>query len=138
VRRYNDDTPTPPFLAAPEGTRLVCALGEEDLRAASALEGDASDESAIRNATVCVGARDREGRLVAMARALSDTRSALVWPTCVAEGWRDSAARDAVRDAVTRLLFAHPAIRRASITRAAQEDLRVSESTFRSSGNPSA
>ena len=81
VRQANPTVPTPTFLEAPEGIRLLCALGPERIEEALSLlagtywnEGVPRDvvARAILSASAWVGACDSSGAIVAMARALSD------------------------------------------------------------------
>jgi predicted GNAT family N-acyltransferase len=107
----------------PNGTRLVCELGEADIRAAVALVADEYWNAgvdgerlarAMRGSTVLVGALDPEGRLVATARALSDgARSAWVGDVCVARDWRGKG----LGQAIVRLILEHPRVRDADRVR---------------------
>jgi nitroimidazol reductase NimA-like FMN-containing flavoprotein (pyridoxamine 5'-phosphate oxidase superfamily)/GNAT superfamily N-acetyltransferase len=120
VSDANPDTPTPAFLAAPGGARLVCSLQPSDAPAAADLLagaywlGDHPRERVIAahlGATAWVGARDAAGRLVATARALSDNaRTAWIYDVMVAPTWRGRG----LGQAVVRLLLDHPSVRNAA------------------------
>jgi len=100
----------------PHGTRLMCELGEAEVRAAVALvAGEYWNVGvdperlarAMRGSTVLVAAVDPQGRVVATGRALSDcARSAWVGDVCVAKEWRGKGLGKAV---VARLLE-HPRV----------------------------
>jgi nitroimidazol reductase NimA-like FMN-containing flavoprotein (pyridoxamine 5'-phosphate oxidase superfamily)/GNAT superfamily N-acetyltransferase len=117
VRAANPAAPTPPFLAAPDGVRLDCAPGPCDAAAAAALLADAYWSTGLDAATIAraqlgasawVGARDRDGRLVATARAISDgVKWAAVFDVMVAPAFRGRG----VGEAVVRLLIDHPRVR---------------------------
>jgi nitroimidazol reductase NimA-like FMN-containing flavoprotein (pyridoxamine 5'-phosphate oxidase superfamily) len=117
VLAANPGVPRPSFLAAPDGTRLVCALGEADVAAATGLLADANRLEGLARQTVgrallastaWVGARDASGALIATARAMSDgAMRAFVDDVCVAKGWRERG----VENAVMRLLLDHPRVR---------------------------
>lgn len=111
------DTPTPAFLAASEGLQLRATLthGEKE-QAVNLLVGTYWNEgvprervaAAVHAATVNVGARDAEGRLVAHARAMSDrTKYAWIYDVVVDPPWRGKG----VGQAVMRFLLAHPLVR---------------------------
>lgn len=109
--------PLPPFLEAPEGVSLRCALGEPEIGPAlSLLEGSywttglTRDEIAAshRESDAWVGAFVGS-ELVGTARALSDwSRVAWVYDVVV----RPNARGRGVGAALTRLLLDHPALRR--------------------------
>jgi len=102
---------------------FLCALSDDDAADAAALVageywnvGVAPErlERAMRGSTALVGARDRSGRLVAVARALSDgARSAWVGDVCVAPDWRGRG----LGQAVVRSLLDHPRVRDADRVR---------------------
>jgi len=107
----------------PHGTTLVAALDDAGIRDAVALveheywnEGIPAErlERAMRGSTVVVAARAPEGRLVAVARALSDgARAAWVGDVCVARDWRGRG----VGEALVRFLLDHPRVRDADRVR---------------------
>lgn len=117
LRRGNPGTPTPEFLRGPAGARLCCALTPADLDGALDLLRDhdwnvgvapAALARAHTGATAWVGAHDQDGRLVATARAISDSgKFAYVGDVAVAPAWRGRG----VGAAVVRLLLAHPQVR---------------------------
>jgi nitroimidazol reductase NimA-like FMN-containing flavoprotein (pyridoxamine 5'-phosphate oxidase superfamily)/ribosomal protein S18 acetylase RimI-like enzyme len=117
LRRANPDTPTPEFLRGPAGARLCCALGPGDLDGAMALLVDqywnvgltpAALARAQPGSTAWVGAHDEHGRLVATARAVTDTgKFAYVGDVAVAPQWRGRG----LGSAVVRLLLGHPQVR---------------------------
>lgn len=128
IRQANPSVPAPSFLVAPEGTRLQCALGPEHLEEAISLLGGtcwneglprAAVSQALLGASAWVGARDRTGALVAMARAVSDTsKVAWIYDVVVRPDWRGRG----VGKAVLRLLLDHPAVRHARKVRLATRD----------------
>jgi len=107
----------------PDGTTLVAALDDAAIREAVALveheywnEGVPAErlERALRGSTVVVAARDPGGRLVAVARALSDgARAAWIGDVCVARDWRGRG----VGEALVRFLLDHPRVRDADRVR---------------------
>lgn len=107
----------PDFLRGPGNTWLCCALEEDDADAAVALLRDAywnswpTDDEIRRShlgSTAWVGARDDHGRLVATARALSDSgKFALIYDVMVAAEHRGRG----LGDALLRLLLQHPRLR---------------------------
>lgn len=117
--RASAKTPTPRFLAAPEGVTLTCQPhGDDDVRGAVAMLADAywnapsinAEElaTAHRRSTAWVGARDASGALCATARAISDgAKHAWIYDVMVREGFRGRG----LGTAVTRLLLDHPAVR---------------------------
>lgn len=119
VLSANPDTPLPPFLRAPEGVALAPALGPEDASAAVDLLAGAYWNAGMSRgdiarahlgSTAWVGARDRDGALIATARAISDQgKRAWIYDVAVAPARRGQG----IGDAVVRLLLAHPAVRRA-------------------------
>jgi ribosomal protein S18 acetylase RimI-like enzyme len=120
-----------PVFAGPHGTRLVYALDEGAIREAALLvqheywnEGVALErlERAMRGSTALVGAKDDGGRLVAVARALSDgARSAWIGDVCVARPWRGRG----LGLAVVRLLLDHPRVRDADRVRLNTRDAQA-------------
>ncbi len=127
IREANPDAPTPAFLAAPDGLRLAVALGEGDAEQAHrllageywwAITPGADVAEAQRASTAWVGAHDRDGRLVAMARAVSDLRSAWIYDVVVEEGLRGRG----LGRRIVELLLQHPAVRRAPIVRLSTRD----------------
>ncbi|MBI6545596.1 MAG: GNAT family N-acetyltransferase [Cyanobacteria bacterium NC_groundwater_1444_Ag_S-0.65um_54_12] len=128
VRQANPAVPTPPFLEAPEGIRLLCALSTDQSAAAlSLLEGtywnagipDAVAARALLSSAAWVGAQDSSGTLVAMARAISDTAmSAWIYDVVVRSDWRGKG----VGKAIMRLLLDHPAVRNARKVRLSTRD----------------
>jgi nitroimidazol reductase NimA-like FMN-containing flavoprotein (pyridoxamine 5'-phosphate oxidase superfamily) len=115
VRAANPTTPVPSFLAAPEGARLVCSLGDDALPEALRLHGgDGRDEEPaaiarrLRGAQAWVGARDvATGALVASAAAAGDGDD-VAWVSDVAIA--PSASRE-IEGALLRLLRDHPSVR---------------------------
>ena len=112
--------PLPAFLAARglEGrVTLTCAPGPQDAEAAAELVFGTYWNEGFSRATLTqvhlgssawVGARDASGRLVATARAISDTgKRAWVYDVLVAPAWRGQR----LGEAVMRLLLDHPAVR---------------------------
>jgi nitroimidazol reductase NimA-like FMN-containing flavoprotein (pyridoxamine 5'-phosphate oxidase superfamily)/GNAT superfamily N-acetyltransferase len=119
LREANPDTPRPRFLDAPEGAELSVKLREDEASAAAALvEGAYWNTEMPREAIALahlgspawVGARDREGRLIATARAIGDAAKRVwIYDVMVAPAWRGRG----LGAAVVRLLLDHPAVRRA-------------------------
>lgn len=118
IRAANPDAPPPPFLDGPLGVTLHAWLPPSAADAAAAMLVDeywntgvfGHDElaRAHRGSTAWVGARDRTGRLIASARAISDgAKLAWIYDVVVAPGWR----RGGLGQAVVRLLLDHPALR---------------------------
>lgn len=113
----NPRVPRPDFLQAPEGVRLYCALGERDADEAMEMlrptywQEETKPETIRRSllgSTAWVGARDERGRLVAMARAMSDgAKLAWIYDVIVV----DERHRRGLGTAVVRLLLDHPAVR---------------------------
>jgi len=118
VREANPDTPLPAFLAAADGVSLACALGPRDVDAALELLHGAYWNEGVPRADLArahlgsqawVGARDRDGRLVATARAASDQgKRAWIYDVMVARAHRGRG----LGARVLSLLLAHPAVRR--------------------------
>ncbi len=118
VRDANPAAPTPPFLSAPEGIRLAVALRDGDAAQAERLlageywwDGMGLPRALIgpaqRAAQAWVGAHDRAGRLLAMARAVSDGRSAWISDVVVEHAVR----RLGLGRRLMALLLDHPAVR---------------------------
>ena len=128
VRQANPSAPTPTFLDAPSGARLLCALDEERIEEALSLlqgtywnEGARRDEvaRALLSASAWVGAQDSSGALVAMARAVTDTsKAAWIYDVVVRSDWRGKG----VGKAVMRLLLDHPVVRHTRKVRLATRD----------------
>jgi ribosomal protein S18 acetylase RimI-like enzyme/nitroimidazol reductase NimA-like FMN-containing flavoprotein (pyridoxamine 5'-phosphate oxidase superfamily) len=118
VRLANPGTPVPPALQAPAGLVLSTALGPEAVgEALGLLEGsywtrDLPSEAIARalvGSSAWVGARSAEGRLVGMARALSDgARNAWIYDVIVHPEYRGRG----LGKALTRLVLEHPAVRK--------------------------
>jgi GNAT superfamily N-acetyltransferase len=127
----NPAAPAPRFLAAPDGARLICALGPADLdEAVELLAGAYWNENVDRQliaraqlgATAWVGARDRDGRLVASARAITDgAKWAGLFDVMVAPGWRGRG----LGEALVRLLVDHPRVRGARRVWLATKDAQL-------------
>jgi nitroimidazol reductase NimA-like FMN-containing flavoprotein (pyridoxamine 5'-phosphate oxidase superfamily)/ribosomal protein S18 acetylase RimI-like enzyme len=118
IREANPRIPEPPFLAAPEGIRLAVALREGDAEQAGRLlateywwQGSPADRipPVQRASTAWVGAHDRDGRLVAMARATSDGWTAWIYDVVVAPALRGRG----LGKRIVGLALDHPAVRRA-------------------------
>ena len=132
VRAASPETPTPPFLSAPDGCRLICAMGPHDgpetvrLLEQTWVVGIAprSWEDAHRHSSAWVGARDDVGGLIATARAVSDwVRNAWIYDVVVAPEWR----RRKLGTALMWVLLEHPSMREVSrITLRATEQARAS------------
>jgi len=127
IREANPTAPTPAFLTAPEGLRLAVALREGDAEQASrllsgqywwTLTPQASIAAAQRASTAWVGAHDGDGRLVAMARAMSDLRSAWIYDVVVDEALRGRG----LGRRIVELLLQHPAVRGAAFVRLSTRD----------------
>ncbi|MBE7449512.1 MAG: GNAT family N-acetyltransferase [Kofleriaceae bacterium] len=123
IRAANPAAPTPAFLAAPAGADrdgvtlhawLPPALAED---AAELLVDAYWNQGAFTRAELVrahrsggpwVGARDRAGRLVASARAVSDGgKRAWLYDVIIAPAWRGRG----LGQAVTRLVLDHPEVR---------------------------
>lgn len=116
VRRASPTLPAPPFLQAPEGIALWCALEPSAEPDAVGMLGQTwrveltpqAWGEAHRHSSAWVGARDRLGKLCATARAVSDwSRDAWIYDVMVDPSVR---ARGVGR-ALLRLLLEHPALR---------------------------
>jgi ribosomal protein S18 acetylase RimI-like enzyme len=127
VREANPAAPTPAFLAAPEGLRLAVALRDGDAEQARRLlagqywwEGtpDLQIVPAQRASSAWVGAHDAQGRLVAMARAVSDGWAAWIYDVVVAEALRGRGLGLRIME----LLLQHPSVRRAAFVRLSTRD----------------
>jgi ribosomal protein S18 acetylase RimI-like enzyme len=118
IREANPGVPDPAFLSAPEGIRLAVALGEGDAEEARRLlapeywwEGSPAERipPVQRASAAWVGARDRDGRLAAMARATSDGWTAWIYDVVVAPELRGRG----LGKRIVKLVLDHPAVRRA-------------------------
>lgn len=128
LRDANPTTGTPPFLEGPRGTRLVCAMGAEQLpQVVGLLEGEywndvfTKDELASSHlgSAAWVGAVDLDGVVVGSARAISDgAKYAWVYDVVVRKEWRGRG----VGQALMRLLLDHPAVRRCARIRLGTRD----------------
>jgi ribosomal protein S18 acetylase RimI-like enzyme len=118
IRAANPEAPPPPFLAAPPDTTLHGWLPPAAAAEAAALlvdeywnTGAFTAEQLARahhGSPAWVGARDRDGRLIASARALADGgKLAWIYDVVVAEAWRGLG----LGKAVMRLLLDHPQVR---------------------------
>lgn len=107
----------PAFLRGPAGTRLCCRPRASEIASAVALvereywNVATSRETLVRaheRAPIWVGARDRDGRLIATARASSDGgKHAWIYDVAVDPSWRGRG----LGGAVIQLLLDHPQIR---------------------------
>lgn len=128
VRDANPTTGTPPFLDAPAGVRLVCAMGREHLsQVVDLLAGEywndvfTKEELAASHlgSAAWVGAVDSTGLVVGSARAISDcAKYAWVYDVVVRNAWRGRG----VGQALMRLLLDHPAVRRCARVRLGTRD----------------
>lgn len=128
LRRGHPQLPAPAFLRAPEGARLCCAMGPEQLDGALALLVEQYWNLDIPRATVArghlnasawVGAHAQDGQLIATARAVSDGgRFAYVLDVAVAQGWQGRG----LGTAVMQLLLDHPVVRGARVIRLRTRD----------------
>ena len=123
------DLPRPRFLPPPreDGVTLDFHLEGDALDEAAALIAEAywlegTAPAMVRRSlgppSVAVGARDRDGKLVGFARALSDGRVAWIYDVFVAPEWRGRG----VGHAVTKLLLDHPAVRNVKSVRLKTRD----------------
>jgi nitroimidazol reductase NimA-like FMN-containing flavoprotein (pyridoxamine 5'-phosphate oxidase superfamily)/ribosomal protein S18 acetylase RimI-like enzyme len=127
IREANPGAPVPAFLAAPDGLSLSVTLGAEDAEAARRLlageywwegAGPEGIAPAQQASTAWVGAHDDAGRLVAMARATSDGRTAWIFDVAVAKERRGAGLGRRVME----LILGHPAVRRARYVRLTTRD----------------
>ena len=117
LRAANPDTPTPPFLVAPDGVTLHAWLPADAADAVAVLlDGSywnvglspAQLAAAQRGSTAWIGARDRDGAIVGSARAISDgVKRGWIYDVIVAPAWRGRG----VGQALVRLMLDHPALR---------------------------
>jgi N-acetylglutamate synthase-like GNAT family acetyltransferase/nitroimidazol reductase NimA-like FMN-containing flavoprotein (pyridoxamine 5'-phosphate oxidase superfamily) len=117
IRGASDDDLAIPFLAAPDGVRMVARCDARDEAAMLALlrgqywNRDVSDDRLLRahrGSAAWVGARDTHEQLVATARALADgAKFANLYDVAVHPEWRGRG----VGNAVVRLLVDHPSVR---------------------------
>ncbi len=131
LRDAHPSLPTPEFLRAPAGVRLVCAMDEErdlpsvvDLLADEYWNRGVARSTIVRahpSATAWVGARDASGRAVASARAMSDGKRAWIYDVVVDAAWRGRG----VGQAVVRLLLDHPALREVGEIRLGTRDAQA-------------
>jgi ribosomal protein S18 acetylase RimI-like enzyme/nitroimidazol reductase NimA-like FMN-containing flavoprotein (pyridoxamine 5'-phosphate oxidase superfamily) len=135
IREANPGIPEPAFLAAPHDLRLAVALGEGDAEQARRLlageywwEGSAPERIAPvqRASTAWVGAHDRAGRLVAMARATADGRTAWIYDVLVAPELRGRG----LGKRLLQLLLDHPAVRGAPAVRLTTRDAQAFYAAF--------
>jgi ribosomal protein S18 acetylase RimI-like enzyme len=129
IREANVETPTPGFLAAPEGTSLHVWLPQGRAREAAAMlkpeywNDVFTGEELVRahlGSTAWVGLVDVTSReLVATARAVSDGgKYAWVYDVCV----RADRRRRGYGQVVMRALLRHPAVRGARVVRLGTRD----------------
>ncbi len=107
----------PEFLRGPEGVQLSCRPHDSEVPAAVALvESEYWNEHtssgtiarAHQRSPIWIGARDVDGRLIATARATSDSaKHAWIYDVAVASAWRGRG----VGQAVIALLLDHPLVR---------------------------
>lgn len=136
VLHANPAARAPDFLEAPDGARLLCALGTDRIDEALALldgsywnEGVSRDSvaRALLSASAWVGAQDATGVLVAMARAVSDySKAAWIYDVIVRPDWR----RSGLGKAIMRLLLDHPAVRDTRKVRLSTRDAQRLYETF--------
>lgn len=117
VRAANPGHLVPDFLQSPEGTRLCCALGKDEVEEAVELlslsywNTDRTKEQLARaqlGSSAWVGAKDEQGRLIATARAISDeSKYAWVYDVMVAPDWQGRG----LGKALMLLLLDHPRVR---------------------------
>lgn len=129
IRAANPDTPTPAFLAAPDGTSLRVWLPPERAREAAVMlkpeywnERSSEDELARAHlgSSAWVGLVDSStGALVGTARALADSaKCAWVYDVCVREDRR----RLGYGQVLMRTLLQHPAVRGCRLVRLGTRD----------------
>lgn len=116
-RQFHPERPLPEFLRGPEGSELCTRLVERDVAEVVAmLRGqywnvewdDSRIAAALLGSSAWVGARDREGRVIASARAVGDgAKLATIYDVIVAEDWRGRG----LGRRVVELLLDHPAVR---------------------------
>lgn len=119
LRAANPSTPDPPFLRAPAGARLCCAIEPTEADSAAGLLADTywnvdvppdRIARAHRGAGAWVGAHDEHGRLIASARAVGDGAKWVdIRDVVVAAAWRGRG----LGEALVRMLLDHPLVRRA-------------------------
>jgi GNAT superfamily N-acetyltransferase len=118
IRAANPVAPTPAFLAGPEELRLAVAVSDGDVEQAERLlAGEARWQGlpagaladAQRVSPAWVGAHDVGGRLVAMARAVPDGRTAWIHDLVVDAPFRGRG----LGRRILALLLDHPDVRRA-------------------------
>jgi ribosomal protein S18 acetylase RimI-like enzyme/nitroimidazol reductase NimA-like FMN-containing flavoprotein (pyridoxamine 5'-phosphate oxidase superfamily) len=117
LRAANPDTPTPPFLVAPDGVTLHAVAARRRRRRGGGaprrqlLErrlSPAQLAAAQRGSTAWIGARDRDGAIIGSARAISDgVKRGWIYDVIVAPAWRGRG----VGQALVRLMLDHPALR---------------------------
>lgn len=120
IRAANPGHLVPDFLQSPVGTRLLCAMGEEEVEAAAELlslaywNTDRTKEQLARaqlGSPAWVGAKDEQGCLIATARAISDgSKYAWVYDVMVAPDWQGKG----LGKTLMRLLLDHPRVRDSS------------------------
>lgn len=116
-RQFHPEHPLPEFLRGPEGSELCTRLGEREVASVVELlrgqywnvEWDDSRIAASQlGSSAWVGARDREGRVIASARAVGDgAKFAMIYDVVVAEDWRGRG----LGRRMLELLLDHPAVR---------------------------
>jgi predicted GNAT family N-acyltransferase/nitroimidazol reductase NimA-like FMN-containing flavoprotein (pyridoxamine 5'-phosphate oxidase superfamily) len=136
VRRANPDVPCPDFLNFPLGLDAFCALGQAEVEEVVKLLKDEYWNVGIPpevigqshlNASAWIGAKDREGRLVCSARALSDYRKhAWIYDVIVDRSYRGHG----IGQALMRLMLDHPAVRHAANVGLATRDAQSLYSKF--------
>lgn len=139
IREANPGIPDPAFLAAPpelrQQLRLAVSLGDDDAEQARRLlagaywwEGTPAERipSVQRASPAWVGAHDRDGRLVAMARATADGRTAWLYDVVVAPELRGRG----LGKRLFQLLLDHPAVRGAPTVRLTTKDAQAFYASF--------